>query len=64
MMSLITLTVHLSVVAAVVVASHYYGRGYGDALGTHFRLQTCFYAHSYLSKNSYVIFQFMEFTCP
>jgi hypothetical protein len=33
MMSLITLTVHLSVVAAVIVASHYYGRGYGDALG-------------------------------
>ncbi|OXA57564.1 hypothetical protein Fcan01_07749 [Folsomia candida] len=31
-MSLVALTVHLSVVAAVVVASHYYGTGHGSCL--------------------------------
>jgi len=31
-MSLLGLMVHLSVIAAVIVASHYFGRGYGDAL--------------------------------
>lgn len=31
-MSFVALTVHLSVVAAVIVGSHYYGAGYGDAL--------------------------------
>ncbi len=38
--SLVGLTVHLSVVAIVVVASHYYGRGYGEALGKLFLLCT------------------------